>query len=350
MLQKLPAEREMYKALMNKDSRYEGVFILGVRTTGIFCRPTCTARKPRPENIVYFSSAKEALDAGYRPCKKCKPMQPAGNNPAWVTRILNEVEKDPSRRWTDADLRQLSVDPNRLRRWFKKQHNMTFQSYLRLRRLGMALGRIQHGEDMTQTAYEYGYESLSGFREALKKMIGDTAGNDRQNTTLVHVTRIPTPLGPMLAGATAEDLCLLEFGDRRMLETQLKRLKRRLNAAFVPGSNGVTAMVALQLQEYFEGDRTCFEVPLITPGTDFQQTVWTELCRIPYGETRSYEDQAIAIDRRDALRAVARANGDNRIAIIIPCHRVIAKNGTLCGYGGGLWRKKYLLELEQKYR
>ena len=348
MIQELPSTEEMYQAVLDKDTRYEGVFVLGVKTTGIFCRPGCPARNPNPENIEYFRTAKEALDAGYRPCHRCKPMQPAGKNPVWVKRILDEVDKDPSRRWTDAELEQLSVNPNRLRRWFKKHHGMTFQTYLRLRRLGLALGRIQHGDDMTQTAFEHGYESLSGFRDAIKKMTGLTPKNG-DRATVVYVNRISTPLGPMIAGTTDEALCLLEFVDRRMLETQLKRLTKRLNCTFVPGSNAITEKASKQLDEYFEGKRKDFDLPLVTPGTEFQNSVWKQLRTIPYGQTRSYEEQATAINNPKAVRAVARSNGDNRIAIIIPYHRVIAKDGTLCGYGGGLWRKKYLLELEEKY-
>ncbi len=348
MIQELPSVEEMYQAVINRDTRYEGVFVLGVKTTGIFCRPGCPARNPNPENIEYFRTAKKALDAGFRPCHRCKPMQPAGKNPAWVRRILDEVDKNPSRRWTDADIEELSVNPNRLRRWFKKHHSMTFQTFLRLRRLGLALGRIQHGDDMTQTAFDHGYESLSGFRDAIKKMTGLTPKNG-DKATVVYVNRISTPLGPMVAGTTDEGLCLLEFVDRRMLETQLKRLTKRLNSTFVPGSNALTEQVSKQLNEYFEGKRKDFDIPLITPGTEFQNAVWEQLMSIPYGQTSSYEEQAIAINNPKAVRAVARSNGDNRIAIIIPCHRVIAKDGTLCGYGGGLWRKKYLLELEEKY-
>ena len=153
----------------------------------------------------------------------------------------------------------------------------------------------------------------------------------------------------MLAGTTEKHLCLLEFTDRRMLETQLKRLTWRLNCTFIPGSNGVTEEVARQINDYFAGRLKEFTVPISTPGTAFQQKVWRLLMQIPYGHTRSYGDQAKAIDNPRAVRAVARANGDNRIAIIIPCHRVIGADGNLCGYGGGLWRKKYLLNLERKF-
>jgi AraC family transcriptional regulator of adaptative response/methylated-DNA-[protein]-cysteine methyltransferase len=345
----LPPEEEMINAFMQRDSRYEGIFFVGVKTTGIFCRPTCSARKPNKENITFFKSTKQALDEGYRPCKRCKPMQVKGDLPDWIMTILNAVDKEPLRHWKDSELQELGIYPNRLRRWFKKNHGMTFQTYLRLRRLGNALGRIKHGDDLTDVAFDNGYDSLSGFRDAVKQITGLTPVKSREST-IVYVNRITTPLGPMLAGTTNNGLCLLEFIDRRMLETQLKRIRKHLNATIIPGSNDYTEMVSRQIGEYFNGKRKEFSIPLQTPGTEFQQKVWNQLKRIPYGSTRSYEKQAIAINRPKAVRAVARANGDNRIAIIIPCHRVIAKDGNLCGYGGGIWRKKYLLDLEHKFK
>jgi AraC family transcriptional regulator of adaptative response/methylated-DNA-[protein]-cysteine methyltransferase len=163
----------------------------------------------------------------------------------------------------------------------------------------------------------------------------------------VLTTRLLTPLGPMIAGATDEGVCLLEFADRRMLETRFRRLSRRYDAAFVPGSNEILDRLDRELREYFEGRLQEFRVPLSIRGTGFQRLAWESLLQIPYGETRSYEQQARAMGRPDAVRAVGSANGDNRIAVVIPCHRVVGSDGRLTGYGGGLWRKKALLELEQ---
>lgn len=151
----------------------------------------------------------------------------------------------------------------------------------------------------------------------------------------------------MLVGATDEALCLLEFADRRALETQIDRIRRRLGAVLVPGETDLVRQAADELGRYFAGELRKFTVPLATPGTDFQREVWMQLRTIPYGQTRSYGEQARQIGRPTAVRAVARANGDNRIAIIIPCHRVIGSDGKLTGYGGGLWRKQRLLELER---
>lgn len=222
---------------------------------------------------------------------------------------------------------------------------MTFHAYSRARRLGEAVGSIRQGAGVSRTAYAQGYESLSGFQEAFRKLLGapPTAVSPER---VVRVTRILTPLGPMLVGGTDDALCLLEFVDRRMLESQLSRMQRRLECALLPGSNPVTAELERELKAYFDGRLSSFAVPLSAPGTEFQRNVWDALLEIPFGTTVSYGEIARRIGRPSAVRAVARANGANRIAILIPCHRVIGSDGTLTGYGGGLWRKKRLLELE----
>jgi AraC family transcriptional regulator of adaptative response/methylated-DNA-[protein]-cysteine methyltransferase len=163
-----------------------------------------------------------------------------------------------------------------------------------------------------------------------------------------YVTDIETPIGTMVATASDTHLLLLEFSHRRMLDTQLDRVRRAINCEFVRGESPVFDTVRTQLDEYFRGDRRDFDVPLHVPGTPFQTRVWTELRKIPAGTTTSYARLAEAIGQPTAVRAVARANGDNRVAIIIPCHRVIGSDGQLVGYGGGLWRKRRLLQLEGK--
>ncbi len=343
----LPREQTMYEALLKKDSEFEGIFFAGIKTTGIFCRPTCTARKPKKENVEYFPSIKTALHNGYRPCKVCHPLNLNGEFPNWIKNLLKEIDQNQNIKLRDYDLRTKGIDPARIRRWFKKHYGMTFQSYLRLLRINNAFGRIKHGEKVVESAYELGYESLSGFTESFKKSTGFSPSKSK-SSNIISVTRTLTPLGPMLAGATDKGICLLEFVDRRMLETQIKRLKKYLNAEFVPGTNKHFDALAQQLKEYFDGKRKQFDVPLQLPGTDFQVKVWEELMKIPSGSTRSYKEQAIALNNPKAVRAVARANGDNRIAIIIPCHRVIGSDGKLVGYGGGVWRKQYLLNLEKR--
>lgn len=342
---KMPDRQEMYQALLNKDLSYEGVFIAAIITTGIFCRSSCHARKPKEENVEFYANCSEAISYGFRACKICKPLEPLGETPCWISDLLIEVAKAPSKRISDDELKKRCIEPARLRRWFNKHHGMTFQSYLRALRLNQAIGKIRHKTPVTETAMESGYESLSGFGDAFKQLIG-ISPRQSKSQTIISITRIITPLGPMIAGATDKGLCLLEFFDRKMLETQLKRLTKLLNARFIPGQHSIFESLEKQLNQYFKGELKIFDLRLDIPGTKFQKNVWQVLMEIPFAHTRSYQQQAECINNPKAVRAVAKANGDNRISIIIPCHRVIGKNGSLTGYGGGLWRKQRLLELE----
>lgn len=248
-------------------SLYEGVFITSVTTTGIFCRPSCRAKKPKAENVIFYDTPKQAIQNGFRPYKICKPM----------------------------DLK---------------------------------------GEEGEEPDY-------------IQNIFGEPSKNINEKN-VINIIRFTTKLGAMFACATDRGLCLLEFTDRRMLETEFQDLCKRLNAVILPGKNRYLDLVQIQVLEYFEGKRKDFTIPLLTPGTEFQQSVWKVLHQIPYGETWSYKEQAVELNKPKAVRAVATANGYNRIAFIIPCHRVIGSNGDLTGYGGGLGRKKWLLQLERR--
>lgn len=342
----LPSRNEMIHAFTHRDASYEGIFYTGVLTTGIFCRPTCSARKPLPKNVTFFASTKDALDGGFRPCKRCKPLEAKDNPPDWVAELLQKVDQNPSFRWKDQDLRNLQIEPERARRWFKTNHGMTFHAYSRARRLGKAMGHMKNGQSVTESAFDAGYESMAGFTEAIKKFTGHSATVATQ-AQRIFLTRLMTPVGPMIAGASEKHVVLLEFVDRPMLPTQLERIQKRFECVFIPEENTVLAQLRQELAAYFEGRLQQFLVPLDFPGTDFQHKVWTALLNVPYGSTASYLDLATAIGDAKAVRAVARANGDNRIAILIPCHRIIGSDGSLTGYGGGLHRKKKLLDLEQ---
>jgi AraC family transcriptional regulator of adaptative response/methylated-DNA-[protein]-cysteine methyltransferase len=168
----LPDEKTMYHALSCRDVSFEGLFFLGVKSTGIFCRPGCPARKPKKENVDFFPAAKDALLAGYRPCKRCRPMEPKDLTPPAIQRLFADIGTDPQLRLKDADLHSYGLQPSQVRRWFKKHHGLTFQGYLRSLRIGRALGRINAGEKVIDTAFASGYESLSGFSGAFKKKLG----------------------------------------------------------------------------------------------------------------------------------------------------------------------------------
>jgi AraC family transcriptional regulator of adaptative response/methylated-DNA-[protein]-cysteine methyltransferase len=248
---------------------------------------------------------------------------------------------------TDKELTTMGVEPTTARRQFKAYHGMTFHAYQRARRMGLALRDVKSGKPVIEVQHERGYESTSGFREAFARVFG-TPPRHAQGAACLLARRLETPLGTMLALADDSGLRLLEFVDRRGLERELIQLRRRLKCSIVPGNHVILDRTAAQLAEYFAGKRTQFDLPLAPVGSEYQLRVWAELQRIPSGRTRSYTEMAERIGLANGRRAVARANGSNMLALVIPCHRVIRADGDLCGYAGGIWRKQRLLEHERK--
>lgn len=342
----LPTPNQMKQAMLKRDPAFDGAFFVCVQTTGIFCRPSCPARKPDPRNVRFHATVRDCLLDGFRPCKRCRPLAKNGAAPLWLDPLIERVERSPCDRITDKDLRAEGLDPPSIRRYFTRSFGMTFQAYHRARRMGLALEQLARGSDPLTVGLNCGYESHSGFRDAFARTFGTTPGKC-DGVTCIQTTRIDSPLGPLVAAATNQGVCMLEFADRRALQRQITTLKRRIGGTIVPGHNQHLERLRNELAEYFDGKRRAFAVRLAAPGTPFQEKVWKALQAIPFGETRSYDELARSIGAPQARRAVGRANGDNRIAILIPCHRVVRANGTLCGYGGGLWRKKYLLNLER---
>ena len=345
----LPPLAEMDRAFRNRDATYDGLFFVAVRTTRIFCLPSCPARKPLPENVEFYPSVELAAEAGFRACKRCRPMELGSGEPGWVQRLHQAMEEEPEVRLSDRVLGEMGIDPVMARRWFRKHYGMTFQSYQRNRRLGIAKDRLEQGSGALEAGLDAGFESSSGFRDAFRKLFGEPPGRGRTKDRALACW-VPSPLGPLLAAAKDEGVVMLEFLDRRGLKGQLDRMQRWLRCALVPGRNETLHQLEEELTAYFAGELRAFRVPLLVSGTGFQESVWKELRRIPYGELRSYSQIAEAVGRPGAVRAVGRANGMNRLAILLPCHRVVRKDGSLCGYGGGLWRKRFLLDLEQSVR
>jgi AraC family transcriptional regulator of adaptative response/methylated-DNA-[protein]-cysteine methyltransferase len=316
-----------------------------VRTTGIFCRPGCPARPAKPANLEYFPGPAEALAAGFRPCRRCRPLDPAGQ-PPWMAALLAEVAADPGLRLRDRDLADRGLDPGTVRRHFQKNFGLSFQAWLRARRLAAAREELRAGASVDDAVFASGYGSHSGFREAFTRAFGKPPGR-AEGTGCISLGWIASPLGPLLAGATDAGICLLCFADPGSLDQQARSLARRHALPLVPGGHPHLDRLERELEEYFAGRRRAFTLPLAPAGTPFQERVWKALEKIPYGETRSYEDIARALGDRRAVRAVGSANGQNRILILIPCHRVVNKDGRLGGYAGGLRRKEFLLALER---
>lgn len=338
---------QYYKALLEKNTEYEGIFYVGVKTTGVFCRPTCPARKPKFENCEFFETAQQALLASYRPCQRCRPLSHP-NHVSDVVRLLVEaVENNPEKRWKGQDFKALSVDESTARRQFKKRFGMTFVEYARARRMGLALKNIKAGQTVIDTQLSTGYDSSSGFRDAFSRIMG-AAPTRLDDGKILKASWIDTRLGPMVAIGDEHALYLLEFVDRRGLEREVERLRKRTKSAIIPGITEPIRSIERELAQYFEGTLTAFTTPLFLLGSPFQKSIWEQLMNIPPGETRSYLDLARSLGKPTAFRAVAQANGANQLAIVIPCHRVINSNGDLGGYGGGISRKNWLLDHEKQ--
>lgn len=335
-----------YQFLLERSSHYEGIFFVGVKTTGVFCRPTCPAKKPNKENCEFFASAQEALLASYRPCKRCQPLTlPSALSPD-VKKLVQAIEDNPEKRWKDSDFDELSIHPNTARRQFKKQFGMTFIEYSRARRLGIAFKHIRNNEPILTAQIESGFESSNGFRDAFSKIMGDLPSQS-QKIRILSSAWIETPLGSMLAIYDEDRLFLLEFVDRRGLELEIKRLRQRLHARILPDRKALIHDLEKALENYFSGTAQKFSIPFQLVGSDFQKKVWHELLKIPLGETISYKELAKRVGNPKACRAVANANGANQLAILIPCHRVTSSDGSLGGYAGGIARKEWLLKHEK---
>jgi AraC family transcriptional regulator of adaptative response/methylated-DNA-[protein]-cysteine methyltransferase len=335
-----------YKALLERDSSFEGVFVVGVKTTGIFCRSTCPA-KPKFENCEFFPSAREAMLNGYRPCKVCKPLEKQGHLPGDIRQLLKYMEENPAIKIKDSGLQELGLEPNQVRRWFLKNYKQTFHAYQRMYRANTAFQHIQSEQSVTDVAYNSGYDSLSGFNSMFKNVVGYSPQKSK-GKRIVNITHIETDLGLMIVAATDKGICMFEFADYKLIDLELRQLSEQFKGSLVSGDNPHFDTLGKQLDEYFKRERKEFDIPLDLVGTEFQKEVWLSLLQIPYGCTTTYGKQAQHIGRPSAVRAVANANGKNKISIILPCHRVIGADGSLTGYGGGMWRKKKLLEFEKE--
>ena len=342
----LTQQKTYYDALVRRDPAFVGVFFAGVKSTGVFCHSVCPARKPKFENCEFFHSAEEALLASFRPCKRCRPLSPPDETPEMIRLLVEAVENKPEHRWKDADFREIGVDASTVRRQFKKRFGMTFVQYARARRMGIAMKEIRAGEKVIGAQLTVGYESESGFRDAFSRIMGAAPSTiEGENLTAAW---LDTQLGPMIAIADEFELVLLEFANRRGLEREIERLRQKTKAAIIPGRTKPIDRIAEELAQYFNGDLLQFSTPLKLMGTPFQLEVWNALREIPVGETSTYSAIANKIGAPNAVRAVARANGANQLAIVVPCHRVFSANGDLTGYGGGLARKQWLLDHEKK--
>ena len=348
MLFQLPNDDKLYEALLDRDPAFDGHAYVGVSSTGIFCRLTCPARKPKRENCTFYPEVGGAIEAGFRPCKRCKPLAPEANGDPIIQTLTKALLDQPARRWGEPDIVRLGFDPSTVRRAFKRQFGITFLEMARLSRIRDGFTTLADGGKVIDAQLDAGYSSPSAFRVAFANLLGLPPGKLAKDAIL-KADWMETELGPMIAVSDKDNLHLLEFADRKAIKTELRKLLKLVKGNIGIGRYPPTDQVERELSEFFKGRSDQFDVPLTMHGSDFTKNVWDALRRIPAGETKSYSQLAAEIGRPTATRAVARANGANQIAILIPCHRVIGADGSLTGYGGGLWRKQKLIELERHY-
>ncbi|MFN8947128.1 MAG: bifunctional transcriptional activator/DNA repair enzyme AdaA [Alphaproteobacteria bacterium] len=349
MLFDLPDQETLYAALLARDSRFDGQAFVCVSSTGVFCRLTCPARKPRVENCTFFATIGECISAGYRACKRCHPLQAAATADPNIVALLKALDESPDLRWSEAHVEELGFDHSTVRRSFKRQFGMNFLEMDRQRRLREGFETLARGGKVITAQHEASFESASAFRAAFARLLGRAPADLRTGGRL-RATWIPTPLGDMLAVSSPVHLHLLEFVDRKGLPAELARLMAAEKQGIGLGTLPPSEQAAAELADYFAARSDRITTPLACAASAFTQQVWDALRAIPVGETRSYSDIARQIGRPAAVRAVARANGANQIAVMVPCHRVIGADGSLTGYGGGLWRKQRLIEIERQLR
>lgn len=349
MLFDLPDHDTLYQALLDRNAAYDGQAYVGVATTGVFCRLTCPARKPKTEHCTFYASVGECIEAGFRACKRCHPLQPMATADPSIAALLAALDERPEYRWSENDIDRLGFDSSTVRRSFKRQFGMTFLEMARQRRLRDGFETISDGGKIIDAQLDAGFESASAFRASFSKLLGRAPGR-LDSTPMLFADWIETPLGSMISVSSKSQMHLLEFVDRKALKTELGKLDTLAKGKVGIGKTLPGEQIKSELDQFLDGVSASFSTPLAYVGSTFAQCVWNELRLIPPGHTRSYSEIAKRIGRPSATRAVARANGANQIALVVPCHRVIGADGSLTGYGGGLWRKQKLLEIEKHYR
>ena len=344
-------EDTYWQALAAGDARFDGIFVYGVRSTGVYCKPSCPARRPRREVVAFFPACDGAEAAGFRACLRCKPRAAAARD-ARVEMILRVCRAIEARAEGDAptldELGALTgVSPHHLQRTFKSVTGITPRQYAAALRLKLFKSRIREGGDVTAAMYDAGYGSSSRLYEKSSEQLGMTPATYRRGGKDMNInyTVVDSRLGRLLVAATERGVCSVQFGERD--EELAAALSAEYPAATVRrDETGLGAWVG-ELVEHLDGARPRLGLPLDVRATAFQLLVWEELRRIPYGETRSYGEMAAAIGQPTAARAVARACATNPVALVTPCHRVVRESGELGGYRWGLERKRALLERER---
>ena len=342
LMKTTPTDDQAWAAFERRDRSWDGRVIGAVKTTGIYCKPSCPARRPKRENVEFFHDTVSAQAAGYRACLRCKPDE-VGRDEEAVAKAVRLLETAEEAMTLDALADAVGYAPHHFQRLFTSRIGVSPAAYWRGLRSKRAERHLREGERVTDAIYDAGYSGPSRFYADAKERLGMTpsAWRDGGRGETIRWTMVDSPLGQLLVAATSKGICRLTFDDS---EASLRRLFPK--ADIVRDDGAMAELVAGALQA-IERPAQAPQLPIDVAGTAFQEKVWRELRKIPLGETRSYAQIAAAIGQPNAVRAVGTANGDNHVAVLIPCHRVIRSDGSLGGYAGGLDRKRMLLKAEK---
>ena len=342
---------EMWNAVLARDNSNDGRFVFAVRSTGIYCRPSCPARRPRREQVQFFLLPEAAERSGFRACRRCKPRTIPLADPALevISQVCRAIDTQLEEPLTLTTLSaRTGLSPHHLQRTFKKVMGITPREYAEAGRLGQFKARARTGESVTSALYDAGYGSSRGLYEKASSRMGMTPATYRRGGRGMNIsyTVVDSPLGRLLVATTPKGICSVTLGDS---EAALDlALTTEYPAAVIQRDDDVLKKTVSAILEHLDGRRPHLDLPLDIQATAFQWLVWQALNEIPYGSTSSYSDIAARIGRPSAVRAVARACASNRVALVIPCHRVIGKDNKLSGYRWGAERKGKLLESEQR--
>jgi AraC family transcriptional regulator of adaptative response/methylated-DNA-[protein]-cysteine methyltransferase len=343
-------ENERWQTVVDRDPSQDGKFVFAVSSTGVYCRPSCPAKRPRRENVKFFRLPDDAEKAGFRACLRCRPRAIGGHaSTKMVKAVCRYIEQHFDEPITLVHLgREFHLSPFHLQRTFKAILGVTPRAYADSCRMNQLKRSLQSGHSVTRAMYDAGYSSSSRLYERTASQLGMTPDKYRRGAIAapIRYTLTDSPLGRMLIAATDKGICTVQFADSdEELEHGLKHefpfaVRRRDDTAMQPWKR--------DLLRQMRGQKLNAALPLDIQATAFQRRVWTYLQSIPFGVTRSYGEVAVAIGQPTASRAVARACATNPVAVAIPCHRVVRENGDLAGYRWGIERKKALLGMEQK--
>ena len=342
------SDEERWKALVERDQGAENAFLYGVKTTGVYCRPTCASRVPNRTNVVFFANCLEAEKAGFRPCKRCSPNSASSRNERMemilrACKLMEESEELPGLEDLAA---AAGMSRSHFHRMFKEAVGVTPKEYAAALRMRRVQGGLTQGASVTEAIYDAGFNSSSRFYERAKDMLGMTPTKYKSGAAGLRIrfAVINSFLGWTLVAATDQGICSIAFGDAP--ETMVEHLQRIFPKAELVQNDPDFAEWVSRVADFIETPARGLDLPLDIQGTAFQQRVWKALREIPPGSTKSYTELAVAIGRPKAARAVAHACASNNIAVAVPCHRIVRSSGALGGYRWGLERKRALLEHE----